>query len=57
MRRNGPTLNPNDPYRSEWIGLNSQARGNLLGGDGKPIVGLHGRAGGGIDCLGIIQAR
>jgi NPCBM/NEW2 domain-containing protein len=57
MRRNGNVLDPEDSYWSEWIGLNGEGKGTLVGGDGFPVVGIHGRAGGGIDALGIIQSR
>jgi hypothetical protein len=58
MRRiDARTLDQKDSYWTEWIGLNGEGRGQMLAGDGKPIAGIHGRAGGGIDCLGVIQVR
>ena len=57
MRRTDQALDAKDSYWSEWIGLNGEGRGVMLGGDGKPVTGIHGRAGGAIDCLGIVQLR
>jgi hypothetical protein len=55
MRRRGPVLDPKDSYWSEWIGASGKGQEVMLGGDGKPVIGIHGRAGGAIDSLGIIQ--
>ncbi len=56
MKIVGPVLNPADSYESDWI-LGNEADTKLLGGDGYPVVGLHGRAGGDVDCLGIVQLK
>jgi len=56
MRLRNEALDPADSYWSGWIGLTGEGqKTTMLGGDGQPIVGLHGRAGGAINCLGIIQ--
>src|SRR5262249_24581317 len=57
MRRVDWALDPEDSYWSEWIGVGGVGREVLLGGDGNPVVGIHGRAGGAIDSLGIIQIQ
>ncbi len=57
MRRRDQGLDPTDSYWSEWIGMRSEGTDVTLGGDGKAIVGIHGRAGGAINSLGIIQLR
>jgi hypothetical protein len=50
-------LDPKDSYWSEWIGSGGEGQEVTLGGDGEPVIGIHGRAGGAIDSLGIIQLR
>ncbi len=55
MRRSDRVLDPKDSYWSEWIGSSGKGQEVMLGGDGKPIIGIHGRTGGAIDSLGIIQ--
>jgi hypothetical protein len=55
MRQKGAALDPGDCYWSDWIGLKGE--GTTLGGDGNPVVGIHGRAGVAIDSLGILQRR
>jgi hypothetical protein len=57
LRRRGQVLNQEDSYWSEWIGSSGRGQEVMLGGDGKPIIGIHGRAGGAIDSLGVIQLR
>jgi hypothetical protein len=54
MRIDGTRLNPKDSYESEWIGsqLGPEIR---LGGDGRQVVGILGRAGQVIDALGLVQ--
>jgi len=56
MKIVGPVLNPSDSYESEWY-VGNEADTKVLGGDGSPVVGLHGKRGGDVDCLGIIQLR
>ncbi len=56
LRRKAETLDPEDAYWSDWLGLDGAGKAQLLGG-GRPVVGIFGRAGGGIDALGIIQAK
>jgi hypothetical protein len=53
MRISGSRLNPADRLESEWIG-GPGGDETTLGGDGSPVVGLHGRAGADCDALGLI---
>jgi hypothetical protein len=54
MRKKGQALNPQDFFWSDWIGQNGEDIGVMLSGAGQPVIGIHGRAGGAIDALGII---
>jgi hypothetical protein len=56
MKIVGPVLNPADSYESDWI-IGNEADTKLLGGDGSPVVGLFGKAGGDVDSLGIVQLK
>jgi hypothetical protein len=42
MRIKGDRLDPKDAYESEWIGDSRQGGRTVLGGEGRPVVGLHG---------------
>jgi hypothetical protein len=55
MRVQGDRLDPADHYESEWLGFPGGGPETLLGGDGRPVVGLHGRSGADIDAIGLIQ--
>jgi serine/threonine protein kinase len=55
MRRRGESLDSKDSYWSEWIGESGKGQEVMIGGDGNPVTGIYGRAGGAIDSLGIIQ--
>ena len=71
MRIKGATLDPTDSYESEWVGKSDAkassaalaviAAGSdvLVSGDGKLIVGLHGRtnAGGELEAVGLTKMR
>jgi S1-C subfamily serine protease len=39
------TLDPKDSYESDWCGYSAPKRAAIIGGDGKPVVGVVGRAG------------
>lgn len=56
MKRVGDHLDPSDAYRSEWLGGKGSGE-HQLGGDGKPVVGVFGKAGDWVDGVGIIQAE
>jgi hypothetical protein len=56
MRCKGNRLDPNDSYESRWLGGRGGGEEPRRGGDGRPIVGVHGRCGHGIDGLGLIVA-
>ena len=50
-------LDPADTYASDWIGgLGGEAE-VLLGGDGRPVIGIFGQAGVYFDALGLVQAQ
>jgi serine/threonine protein kinase len=42
MRIDGARLNPNDRYESAWLGGPGGAGVTLLGGNDKPVIGIHG---------------
>jgi hypothetical protein len=57
MRIDGKGLNPKDSYETGWIGHKDQPDSPFLG-DGRPIVGIHGKLqkaqdGGGICSIGL----
>jgi tetratricopeptide (TPR) repeat protein len=54
MRRNGDRLDIKDSYESRWVGSRGGADEVLLGGDGTPVVGIHGRSGRDVDSLGLV---
>ena len=49
-------LNPDDTYRSDWIGGVGGGPETLCGYNGEPIVGIFGRHGNDLDSLGFIHA-
>jgi serine/threonine protein kinase len=53
MRIKGAVLDPEDAYESEWVG-GPGGRPFQLGGDGSPVVGLHGGEAGMLCRLGLI---
>lgn len=57
MRVHGAGLDPDDSYESEWLGGEGGTESNPLGNDGRPVVGIHGRCGAGLDAVGLIQAQ
>ena len=57
MRIRGMALDTTNSYRSDWIGRRGDGRETLLGGDGRTVVGIHGRCGADVDCLGLVQGR
>lgn len=56
MRVHDMSLDPKDKYESEWFGGRGGSPETTLGGDGKPLVGIHGRSGDGLDAIGVLQA-
>jgi hypothetical protein len=55
MRIDGARLNPNDSYESDWIGGKGGGPETTLGGDGRPVIGIHGNQGGVVHSLGLVQ--
>ena len=55
MRIKDDALDPGDRYESPWYGGRGGGAETPLGCDGQPIIGLEGRAGDGLDALGIAQ--
>jgi len=54
MRISGSRLIPTDRYESGWVGSRGGGDEVKLGGDGTPVLGLFGRAGGEIDGAGLL---
>lgn len=51
-------LDPNDAYQSDWLGDSKGGGEETVSGDGRLVVGLHGRAGKGeVNALGIVVAE
>jgi hypothetical protein len=50
-------LNPDDTYRSKWIGGQGGGPKTQLAGTGDAIIGLFGRQGHDLDALGFIQVN
>jgi hypothetical protein len=48
-------LDSADSYGSPWVGLRTSEPVLTLGGDGLPVVGIHGRAGAALFSLGLVQ--
>jgi hypothetical protein len=46
-------LDPTDKYESPWVGGEGGDE-RMLGGDGRFVVGIHGRLGGYFDGLGLV---
>jgi hypothetical protein len=55
MRVKGDSLDANDAYESEWVG--GKGGGELVLGNGRPVVGVYGKAGGNLDSLGLVQLQ
>jgi len=56
MRVQGGRLNPDDTYRSDWIGGQGGGPQKLCAANGDPVVGIYGRRGHDLDAIGFIQA-
>lgn len=56
MRVKNGRLNPDETYRSPWLGGRGGGAESLYAANGDPIVGLHGRQGNDLDALGFMQA-
>lgn len=50
-------LNPDETYRSNWIGGRGGGPIVQLAGDGDAIIGLYGRQGHDLDALGFVQVK
>jgi len=55
MRMTQQNLDPADSYADDWYGRIGPGTPSMLGGDGRPVVGLTGIADKGIHALGLIQ--
>ncbi len=56
MRVKDGRLNPDDTYRSEWIGGRRGGPETLCAANGHPVIGIYGRKGVDLDALGFLQA-
>jgi hypothetical protein len=52
-----PALDPADAYASDWIGGLGGDPETLIGGDGRPVVGIFGQASVNFEALGVVQAQ
>ena len=57
MRITGDRLDKTDHYLSPWIGGDFGLGPELIGGDGRPVVGVYGRQGNTVDAIGVVQRR
>ena len=55
MKVKNGRLNPDDTYRSQWIGGKGGGRETQLAANGDPVIGIYGRAAHDLDALGFIQ--
>jgi hypothetical protein len=55
MRVKDGRLNPDDTYRSKWIGGRGGGRETLCAANGNPVIGIYGRQGHDLDTIGFIQ--
>ena len=55
MRVKNGRLNPDDTYRSKWIGGHGGGAETLCAADGDPVVGIYGHKGHDLDAIGFIQ--
>jgi hypothetical protein len=54
MRIRGGILDPDDRYESDWVGEEPADELPLLGGDGRPVVGVQAMSGDDCDAMGLI---
>jgi hypothetical protein len=57
MRVRDGRLNPDDTYRSKWIGGHGGGRETLYATYGDPIVSMFGRQGSDLDAIGFVQVH
>ena len=57
MRLKGTSLDTKDSYESDWIGGRGGGAEATLGGDGRLVVGIFGRRGDDLDCVGLVQGE
>lgn len=57
MRIRGQALDPADKYESAWFGGCGGTPETTLACDGKPVIGIQGRGGDGLDAIGLVEAR
>jgi hypothetical protein len=55
LRKKGDQLDPNEQYRSEWIGTPAGKHQKQLAGKGELIIGTFGRQGLNVDALGVLM--
>ncbi len=57
MRDLGDRLDPEDVVLGPWRGGTDGGPAIILGGEGRRIVGIHGRRGADLDALGLVEER
>ena len=57
MRDRKGQLDPKDSYESDWVGGQEGGDETILGGDGRPVVGIYGGCGAEFDGLGLVQLQ
>jgi hypothetical protein len=50
-------LDPTDSYISDWVGPKSDMPPQILSGQGKRVIGIHGRAGAILNAVGLVLAE
>ena len=55
MRIDNGRLDPKDSYESRWYGGRGGGPETPIGGDGRPVIGVHGRSEAHLNAIGLIQ--
>ena len=56
VRERDGKLQPEDSYLGRWLGAKSRIKSGELSGEGKHVIGIHGRCGERLDGIGLVLA-